>query len=65
LTLVVDPNFATDTCIVAASKYCEVYEQDKGIAQINVPSILSVDVAYRGYFATNVYAQGLCSMQTA
>jgi hypothetical protein len=65
LRLVVDPNFAATTCVVANSSLVEYYEINKGLNQIAAPSTMSVDVAYRGYFATNVYAQGLCSMQTA
>jgi hypothetical protein len=59
LQLVVDPNFAADTMIVAASKFVEFYEQNKGLLTINVPSTLEVQIAYRGYVAANVYAQGL------
>jgi hypothetical protein len=65
LNLVVDPNFAAGACVVAASRYGEFFEQNKGLAQIMAPSTLTVDVAYRGYFATNVYANGFVSMQTA
>jgi HK97 family phage major capsid protein len=64
LVLVVSPQFATDTCVVAATSLVEFYEQNKGLAQIAAPSTMSIDVAYRGYIASNVYANGLCSMQT-
>lgn len=63
LTLVVDPNFAAGACVVGASRYAEYYEQNKGLATIAAPSIMAVDVAYRGYFASNCYAQGFSSMQ--
>jgi hypothetical protein len=65
LKLVVDPTFANGTCVVAASNFVEYFEQNKGLASINAPSTLTVDVAYRGYFATHVRAEALCSMQTA
>lgn len=62
LRLVVSPHFTGNFLAVAASTKLEQYEQDKGLLQIPVPSQLEVQVAYRGYFATNVYAQGLCAL---
>lgn len=59
LNLVVDPNFAAGTLIVAAPRYVEVYEQDKGLAQINLVSTLGVRIAYRGYFTEQIYSQAL------
>ena len=59
LKVVVDPNFASNTWIVAVSQLCEFYEQNKGLLSINVPSTLEVQYAYRGYVAANVYTQGL------
>lgn len=65
LKLVVDPTFTSGACVVASSRYAEYYEQNKGLASIAAPSIMAVDVAYRGYFAANCYAQGFSSMQTS
>jgi len=65
LNVVVDPNFTAAVCVVAVSRLCEYSEFNKGLASIAAPSTMAVDVAYRGYFAANVYAQGLSSMQTA
>lgn len=59
LNVVVDPNFAANTMIVAVSSLCEFYEQNKGLLTINAPSTLEVQYAYRGYVAANVYTQGL------
>lgn len=64
LRVVVDPNFATNTAIVAASDLVEVYEQDKGLLSIAAPTSLETLVAYRGYFAVNVYPAG-CEAITA
>lgn len=60
--LVVDPNFSDGTFIVAASKFVETYENVKGLATLQAPSVLETQVAYRGRFATNVYCQGLSSL---
>lgn len=59
LQLVVDPNFDPDTLVVAASQFVEFYEQNKGLLNVQAPSTLEVQYAYRGYVAANVYAQGL------
>jgi hypothetical protein len=63
LRLCVSPEFSTNFFAVAASRFVETYEQDKGLIQLVDPTVLGLKVAYRGYFATNVYAQGLCSLQ--
>lgn len=62
LPLVVSPEFTSGFLCLAATRYLEAYEQNKGFLQIPAPSTLSVTVAYRGYFATNVKAQGLLSL---
>jgi hypothetical protein len=83
LECVYSPGFgSSDVMVVAASRLCEVFEDNKGsalspiIAQLPVrpshlnaqgqalvvPSALEAQIVYRGYFATNVYAQGLCSI---
>lgn len=62
LTLVVSPAFADDFFAIGVSRYLEVYEQNKGFATVNVPSVLEQEVAYRGYFAANVYAKGLTGL---
>lgn len=63
LKLVVSPHFADNFFAVGASRLLEQYEINKGFVTVNVPSVLEQQVAYRGYFATNCYAQGLCSLQ--
>lgn len=65
LPLVVSPEFTSGFLCLAATRYLEAYEQNKGFLQIPAPSTLSVTVAYRGYFATNVKAQGLLSLTAA
>ncbi len=65
LNVVVDPNFSTNVMIVAKAKYVETYEQNKGLLTIASPSTLEVQYAYRGYFATNVYSQGLNGIEAA
>ena len=56
LTLVVDKNFAQNTCVVgcAAGPFAgfEVYEQQKGAVSVEKPDILARQVSFRGYFAT-------------
>ena len=54
LTLIVDNNFASNTMIVAYAPGFEVYEQQKGILSVEVPSTLSRTFSYYGYFATFV-----------
>lgn len=63
LRLCVSPAFSDNFAAIGVSRLCEVYEQNKGFVQVNLPSALEVQVAYRGYFATNVYANGLTSLQ--
>lgn len=63
LRLVVSPHFSSHFLAVGASRLLEQYEQNKGFVTVNVPSVLEQEVAYRGYFAANCYAQGLCSLQ--
>ena len=56
LTLVVDKNFATNTCIVgtAAGAYAgyEIYENQRGLIAIDKPEVLGRQISFRGYFAT-------------
>lgn len=63
LTLVVDPNFTAGFFAVAAAKYVETYENVKGLATLQAPSILETQIAYRGRFATNVYSQGFGALE--
>lgn len=62
LKLVVSPEFTSGYMALAVSRYLERYEQNKGFLQIQAPSTLSLTVAYRGYFATNVQANGIESL---
>ena len=56
LTLVVDKNFAQNTCIVgtAAGAYAgyEIYENQRGLIAIDKPEVLGRQISFRGYFAT-------------
>jgi hypothetical protein len=61
MKVVVSPKFSAGFSAVAVSRLCEVYEQEKGPISIAAPSTLSVRVAYRGYFAANIYAAGVVS----
>ena len=54
LQLVVDNNFAASTMLVVYAPGFEVYEQQKGIMSVEVPSTLSRTFSYYGYFATFV-----------
>jgi len=54
LQLVVDNNFAANTMLVVYAPGFEVYEQQKGILSVEVPSTLSRTFSYYGYFATFV-----------
>lgn len=61
LKLIVDPNFASGTLIVANTAHCEVYEQLKGQLQVtNVPAVnLTTSVGYAGYFATLIKSEAV------
>ena len=52
LRVVVDRNFATDTCIVGDASGFEIFESMRGAISIDVPSTLSRTIAWRGYLAT-------------
>jgi HK97 family phage prohead protease len=52
LRVVVDRNFAADTCIVGDASGFEIFESMKGAISIDVPSTLSRTIAWRGYLAT-------------
>ncbi|MGL4265692.1 MAG: hypothetical protein ACRCR7_01035, partial [Weissella cibaria] len=54
LQLVVDNNFAASTMLVVYAPGFEVYEQQKGIMSVEVPSTLGRTFSYYGYFATFV-----------
>lgn len=65
LNVVTDPNFASGTWQVAASQLVESYEQVKGQLQIAAPSTLETIIAYRGYFATKVWTEGINGFKTS
>ena len=54
LTVVVDNNFANGTMLVVYSPGFEVYEQQRGLMSVEVPSTLGRTFSYYGYFATFV-----------
>lgn len=62
LRLCVSPAFSDDFLAFGVSRYAEVYEQNKGFITVDVPSVLEQEIAYYGYFATNVYAKGLTGL---
>lgn len=62
LRLCVSPAFSDNFFAMGVSRFLEYYEQNKGFISVNVPSVLEQQVAYRGYFATNVYAKGLTGL---
>ena len=54
LQVVVDNNFAANTMLVVYAPGYEIYEQQKGIMSVEVPSTLGRTFSYYGYFATFV-----------
>jgi HK97 family phage major capsid protein len=50
--LVVSPAFTTETLIVAASQFAEVYEDRRGALRVVEPKLLGWEIAYYGYFAS-------------
>jgi HK97 family phage prohead protease len=54
LQLVVDNNFASGTMLVVYAPGFEIYEQQRGLMSVEVPSTLGRTFSYYGYFATFV-----------
>jgi hypothetical protein len=54
LQLVVDNNFASGTMLVVYAPGFEIYEQQRGLMSVEVPSQLERVFSYYGYFATFV-----------
>jgi len=54
LQLVVDNNFAAGTMLVVYAPGFEVYEQQRGLMSVEIPSTLGRTFSYYGYFATFV-----------
>jgi HK97 family phage prohead protease len=54
LTVVVDNNFAAGTMLVVYAPGFEIYEQQRGLMSVEVPSTLGRTFSYYGYFATFV-----------
>ena len=54
LQLVVDNNFAAGTMLVVYAPGFEIYEQQRGLMSVEVPSTLGRTFSYYGYFATFV-----------
>jgi HK97 family phage prohead protease len=54
LEVVVDNNFATGTMLVVYAPGFEIYEQQRGLMSVEVPSTLGRTFSYYGYFATFV-----------
>ena len=54
LNLVVDNNFAAGTMLVVYAPGFEIYEQQRGLMSVEVPSTLGRTFSYYGYFATFV-----------
>jgi phage head maturation protease len=58
LTVVVSNLFADDTMILGHPLGIELYEQNKGSIRVEKPSTMSVELAFRGYFASLVIEPG-------
>ena len=54
LEVVVDNNFAAGTMLVVYAPGFEIYEQQRGLMSVEVPSTLGRNFSYYGYFATFV-----------
>jgi hypothetical protein len=54
LEVVVDNNFASGTMLVVYAPGFEIYEQQRGLMSVEVPSTLGRNFSYYGYFATFV-----------
>jgi len=54
LEVVVDNNFASGTMLVVYAPGFEIYEQQRGLMSVEVPSTLGRTFSYYGYFATFV-----------
>ena len=54
LEVVVDNNFANGTMLVVYAPGFEIYEQQRGLMSVEVPSTLGRTFSYYGYFATFV-----------
>jgi len=54
LTIVVSPMFTAGTFIVGNPAGLRLFEQQKGAVRVEQPSTLSVQLAWRGYFASTV-----------
>lgn len=52
LRLVVSPQFAAGKFVVGNADGIRLFEQRKGAVMVNQPNTLTVDMAWRGYFAT-------------
>jgi hypothetical protein len=62
LPLIVSPALSAGFIAVASMAFVESWEQDKGFIRVATPETLEYTVAYRGYFASNVRAEGLCAL---
>jgi hypothetical protein len=58
MNVVYSPGFGATFAAVANSSFVQFFENVKGQAQIANPSTMSIDVAWRGYIATNVFSAG-------
>lgn len=62
---IVGPQLAAETRIIGASSLIESYEQQKGLLRAELPSVLSVQLAYAGYTAFWGRPEGFVSLVDA
>jgi hypothetical protein len=63
LKLVVSPAFRQGFVALGVSRLLEQFEMNKGLVMVPQPATLSVQIAYRGYFATNVQTKALVALE--
>lgn len=62
LDIVIGPQLAADTRILAVKSFIEAYEERKGLLRAVVPSVLAQDVAYFGYVAFWARHEGVINL---
>jgi len=62
--IVVAPQFAANTRVIACSSLLEAYEQQKGLLRAELPSTLVVQLAYAGYTAFHGRHEGVVQLLT-
>jgi hypothetical protein len=65
VTLVVDPALSSDALILAASPFCEFYEDAPAPLSIGVPSVLELSLTFSGNVATYVPSEAVFGFTTS